>query len=118
MNTLNSLLIEGTLVRDPILRSTEKGTPLCTFSIAANRYYKTGEGMQKETSFFDVESWGREAEAVHSVCKKGRGVRVTGRMKQERWTTEKGDARSRVVIVAEHVEFKSEYAKESAQAEQ
>ena len=40
MNNLNSILIEGNLVRDPVLRSTAKGTPLCTFSLASNRYYK------------------------------------------------------------------------------
>ncbi|MDR1596767.1 MAG: single-stranded DNA-binding protein, partial [Treponema sp.] len=39
MNNLNSIIIEGNLVRDPLFRSTTKGTPLCTFSIASNRYY-------------------------------------------------------------------------------
>jgi single-strand DNA-binding protein len=38
--------------------------------------------------------------------KKGRGVRVVGRLKQDRWTSPKGQPRSKVSIVAEHVEFK------------
>jgi single-strand DNA-binding protein len=111
MNDLNSLLIEGRLVRDPLSRQTDKGTSVCSFSIATDRYYKAEDGFQKETSFIDIESWGRVAEAVLGDASKGRGVRVTGRLKQERWTAADGAGRSRVVVVADHVEFRPEYAK-------
>jgi single-strand DNA-binding protein len=111
MNDLNSLLIEGRLVRDPLSRQTGEGTPVYSFSIASDRYYKAGEGAQKETSFIDIESWGRVAEAVREDGRKGRAVRVTGRLKQERWTAADGAGRSRVVVVAAHVEFRPEYAK-------
>lgn len=37
----------------------------------------------------------------------GGGVRVVGRLKQDRWTDPDGKPHSRVLIVAEHVEFKS-----------
>jgi single-strand DNA-binding protein len=56
MNNLNSIIIEGNLTRDPLYRETTRGTPICSFSIASNRFYKHGEGMEKEVSFFDVES--------------------------------------------------------------
>jgi single-strand DNA-binding protein len=41
----------------------------------------------------------------------GRGVRVVGRLKQDRWTGPEGQARSKVSIVAEHVEFKPQLKK-------
>jgi single-strand DNA-binding protein len=44
MNNLNSILVEGNLVKDPEVRHTEKGTAICTFSIAVNRYYRTDTG--------------------------------------------------------------------------
>jgi len=114
MNNLNSILIEGNLVRDPHLRTTTKGTAVCTFSLASNRFYKQDTGFEKEVSFFEVETWAKLAEACNNRGKKGRGVRVVGRLKQSRWTDEDGKPRSRVAIVAEHVEFRPEFRKETA----
>ncbi|MDR1948694.1 MAG: single-stranded DNA-binding protein [Spirochaetaceae bacterium] len=109
MNNLNSILIEGNLVRDPMLRSTPKGTPVCTFSLASNRYYKQDSGQEREVSFFDVETWAKLAESCYSLGHKGRGVRVVGRLKQDRWNGSDGKPHSRVTIVAEHVEFRQEF---------
>jgi single-strand DNA-binding protein len=109
MNNLNSIIIEGNMVRDPLIRSTAKGTPLCTFSIASNRYYKQDSGLENEVSFFDVESWAKLAESCHELGHKGRGVKVVGRLKQDRWNGPDGKMRSRVSIVAEHVEFRPEF---------
>jgi single-strand DNA-binding protein len=108
MNNLNSILIEGNLVRDPVYRETAKGTPLCTFSIASNRFYKQGELLEKEVSYFEVETWSKLAQSCCDLGQKGRGVRVVGRLKQERWNDTDGKVRSKVTIVAEHVEFRPE----------
>jgi single-strand DNA-binding protein len=112
MNNLNSILIEGNLVRDPEFRATPKGTALCTFALASNRYFKQGDDLEKEVSYFNVETWARLAESVQRLGHKGRGVRVVGRLKQERWQNVEGQAQSKVVIVAEHVEFRSEFKKD------
>ena len=116
MNNLNSILIEGNLVRDPMLRSTPKGTQVCTMSLASNRYYRQDSGFEKEVSFFDIESWAKLAEACYSKGKKGRGVRVVGRLKQNRWSDPEGKSHSRVTIVAEHVEFRPEFKKDAKHA--
>jgi single-strand DNA-binding protein len=109
MNNLNSILIEGNLVRDPMFRSTPQGTPLCTFSLASNSFFKKDSGLEKEVSFFDVETWAKLAENCYNLGHKGRGVRVVGRLKQERWLNAEGKSRSRVTIVAEHVEFRPDF---------
>jgi single-strand DNA-binding protein len=114
MNNLNSIIIEGNLVRDPLFRSTTKGTPLCTFSIASNRYYKQDSGLANEVSFFDVESWSKLAESCYNLGHKGRGVKVVGRLKQDRWNGPDGKQRSRISIVAEHVEFRPEFKRGEA----
>ena len=106
MNNLNSILIEGNLVRDPELSYTTKGTALCKFSVASNRFYKQDQETQKEVSFFDVTTWNRLAEVCGEYLKKGRGVRVVGRLKQDRWTDPEGKPHSRIFIIAEHVEFR------------
>ena len=106
MNDLNSVLIEGNLVRDTELRYIPNGTAVATLTVANNRYWKQeGNKHGNEVSFIEIVTWGKLATACDENLVKGRGVRVTGRLKQERWETE-GEARSKVVIVAEHVEFK------------
>jgi single-strand DNA-binding protein len=114
MNNLNSILIEGNLVKDPQLRTTPKGTSVCTFRLASNRFFKQDSGFEREVSFFDVETWAKLAEACSNKGKKGRGVRVVGRLKEDRWTGNDGKPRSRVAIVAEHVEFRPEFRRENA----
>jgi single-strand DNA-binding protein len=113
MNNLNSILIEGNLVRDALLRSTSKGTSVCTFSLASNRFYKQDSGPEREVSFFDVETWAKLAEHCYNMGRKGRGVRIVGRLKQDRWNGSDGKPHSRVTIVAEHVEFRPEFKKEA-----
>ena len=113
MNSLNSILIEGNLTRDPELKSTPKGTSVCSFSVASNRFYKQDEEYQKEVSFFDVETWAKLAESCAEYLEKGRGVRVVGRLKQDRWQDQEGNPRSKVKIVAEHVEFKPVFNKKA-----
>jgi len=113
MNNLNSILIEGNLVKDAETRTTQKGTSICTFHIASNRFYKQESGMEKEVSFFNVESWSKLADACYAKGKKGRTVRVVGRLKQNRWNNNEGKPQSNVIIVAEHVEFRPNIENES-----
>ncbi|GHU47518.1 hypothetical protein FACS1894200_03010 [Spirochaetia bacterium] len=110
MNNLNSVLIEGNLVKDPEFRVLPKGSSLCKFSIASNRR----GGDQDEVSFFEVETWKDLAENCRQLGFKGRGVRVVGRLKQGRWTdADSGKIHSKVIIVAEHVEFRPIYKHEA-----
>ena len=107
MNQLNSIILEGNLTKDPDPSYTKKGTAVCNFTVASNRFYKFEGERQEEVGFFDIESWGRLAETCAEYLKKGRGVRIVGRLKQSRWE-QNGKSRSKILIVAEHVEFRSE----------
>ena len=107
MNQLNSLILEGNLVRDSVLSEPVPGFKKCHFTIGVNRFYKNknNEDMQ-EASFFDVEAYGNMAEYCESKAKKGRGVRVVGRLKQDTWKDSNGKTASKVYVVAEHIEYK------------
>ncbi len=108
MNALNQVLIEGNVVRDPIRKETPNGKHLCTLPIAVNRYYKGSSGdYVNEVGYFDIEVWGDAfASPIQKYAHKGRGVRVVGRLKQNRWKGQDGKQASKVSIVAEHLEFK------------
>ena len=118
MNQLNSLIIEGNVVRTPEMKETANGFKTCTVPLAVNRFYKNtqGDGVN-EVSYFNVETFGKMAEICEKNCEKGRGLRVVGRLKQNRWKTADGKTSSRVTIIAEHLEFKKKMTKpETAEA--
>lgn len=103
----NRVIVGGNLTRDPELRYTPQGAPVCNFAMAVNRYWndrKTGQ-RQEETSFLDFEAWGKTAELVAQHCKKGRPLLVEGRLKQDRWQDQGGQNRSKVKVVAEQIQF-------------
>jgi single-strand DNA-binding protein len=116
MNNLNSILIEGNIVRDPQFATTPQGTALCTFTIASDRFFKQDNGMEKEVSFFNVETYGKLADNVLRLGSKGRIVRIVGRIKQKCGFDSDGKALSSVVIVAERVEFRPEFPQERSEA--
>ncbi|MCR5319517.1 MAG: single-stranded DNA-binding protein [Treponema sp.] len=107
MNCLNQIILEGNLVRQPEKRTLPTGAAVCTLPIAVNRRYKTGDGSYAEdVSYFDVDAFGNLADVCVKWCPKGRGIRVVGRLKQNRWKDEDGKSHSRVKVIAEHIEFK------------
>jgi single-strand DNA-binding protein len=108
MNPQNHLQVEGNFTKDPEMNQTRKGRLVCKFSIATDRFYRIGGETQKDTSFFDIEAWDDLAELCGRIGKKGRGCRVTGHLKQEKWNAPDGALRSRILIVAENIEYKSE----------
>ena len=107
MKLKNDIVIDGNLVRDPVIKITSKGTKICNFSLAHNRYFKKGDDWESEVSYFDVQAWNQLAERVEREGAKGMLAKVSGRLKQERWLQD-GQSRSRVVIVAEFIELASQ----------
>lgn len=107
MNQLNSIILEGNLVRNAEVTEPVSGFKVSKFTIGINRWYKNrnGEGIT-ETSFFDVEAYGNIAEYSANYALKGRGVRVVGRLKQDTWKNADGKTASRVYVVAEHIEYR------------
>ncbi|MCK9547151.1 MAG: single-stranded DNA-binding protein [Sphaerochaeta sp.] len=116
MNNLNSVLLEGNLVKDPELAVVgEQQSELAKFTIAVNRYYKGADGKpNQEVLYIGVDAWGTLGKNCLSYLTKGRGVRVVGRLRQDRWNDKDGAYRERIFVVAEHVEFRRERSAKSA----
>ena len=111
MKHLNNVIIEGNCVRDPKVNITNSGKTVCNISIENSRYYKTDKGFVQDVSFIDVQTWGKWAEIVSEKCKKGSGVRIVGRLKQLRWIDSTNKNRSKIIVLAEHIDFKPETPK-------
>ena len=81
---LNKIIVMGRLTHDPELRRTGSGTPVCSFSVACDRDFKSQSG-EKETDFFDVVAWRATGEFVSKYFTKGRMVVVEGRLQIREW---------------------------------
>ena len=104
--SFNKIILVGNLGRDPELRYTPQGTPVCSFSMATNerRKDKTGE-MQDQTTWFRVTLWGRQAETASQYLTKGRPVYIEGRLRVEEWTDRDGKARHTLEVHATDMQF-------------
>jgi single-strand DNA-binding protein len=104
--SFNKVIIIGNLGRDPELRYTPQGTPVCSFTVATNerRKDKTGE-MQDSTTWFRVTLWGRQAETASQYLTKGRPIYVEGRLRLEEWTDRDGKQRFTLEVHATDMQF-------------
>ena len=102
---INRVVMTGNLTRDPELRSTNSGTPVCGLRIACNTRRKDGSGnWVDKPNYFDVTVWGAQGENCSRFLTKGRPVAVDGRLEWREWESEHGK-RQAVDIVADTVQF-------------
>ena len=109
MAYLNKVFLIGNLTRDPELRVTPKGTSICQFGIAVNRQFKDESGATRdETTFVDIEAWGKQGELVSKYLTKGSLAMVEGRLKLDQWDDKtSGQKRSKMKVVLDNVQFLS-----------
>jgi single-strand DNA-binding protein len=103
---LNNVQLVGRLTRDPELRFTTSGAPVCRFDLAVNRRYKDKSGEWKDdTSFVPVVVWREAGQRCGEKLKKGSPVYVEGRLKSKNWETKDGQKRSGHEVEAQRVQF-------------
>jgi single-strand DNA-binding protein len=107
MANLNRVLLIGNLTRDPELRQTPKGTAVAQFGIAVNRTFRGEDGQSREeTTFVDLEAWGKQAETIAKYMSKGRPIFIEGRLKLDQWEDKNGGGkRSKLRVVVENFQF-------------
>lgn len=105
----NRVTLAGNLTRDPQVRFFANERAVADFGLAINRRFKTPDGQQKEeTTFVDVEAWGRTAELVGQYLTKGSPCFIEGRLRLDSWDDKKtGEKRSKLKVVADSVQFLS-----------
>ena len=104
--SFNKIILVGNLGRDPELRYTPQGTPVCSFTLATNerRRDRTGES-QDTTTWFRVTLWGKQAETASQYLTKGRPIYVEGRLRVEEWTDRDGRSRQTLEVHATDMHF-------------
>jgi single-strand DNA-binding protein len=107
MANFNKVILAGNLTRDPELRYTPKGTAVARLGIAINRRWKSETGeMKDDTTFVDVDAFGKTAETIAQYLKKGRPILIEGRLRYDTWEDKQtNQKRSKLGVVLENFQF-------------
>ena len=109
MANVNKVILIGNITRDLEVKRTPKGTAVTTLGLAINRKYTTDKGEKKEdTTFVDVDVWGRLAEICGEYAKKGHPIYIEGRLRVDTWDDKaSGQKRTRLCVLAESIQLLS-----------
>lgn len=124
--SFQKIVIVGNLGRDPEMRYTPGGQAVTNFSVATNRQYTASSGERvKETVWFRVSAWGRQAETVNQYLKTGSQVLVEGRMNPDKetgspriWNRQDGTPAASFEVTADRVVFLSGRGDDSGAGEE
>ncbi len=101
--SFNRVVLAGNLTRDPELRFTNDGIPVCSFGLAVNRVRSRSE----EVDFFDISAWRELGETIANYKKKGDPILLEGRLQFRTWEAQDGSKRNKVDVVADNIQFLS-----------
>lgn len=102
MVNYNRVILAGNMTREPELRFTSNGVPVCGFGMAVNRRKRDGE---EEAHFFDITAWRELGETIANYKKKGDPILVEGRLQFRSWEAQDGSKRNKVDVVADTIQF-------------
>ena len=106
MAGLNRVFLMGNLTRDPELKYTQSGLAVCDIRLAVSQKWRSNQGEDREeTLFIDISVFGRQAETTSEYLKKGRSALIESRLKLDQWTSQDGQKRSKISVVADRVQF-------------
>jgi len=115
MASFNKIMIVGYLGRDPELRYTPDGTPVCNFTIATTERKKDKSGeLQDVTTWFRVNLWRRQAEVASQYLSKGKQVYVEGRLSQSEYQDKDGNTRTSLEVNGTDIQFIGPRGEESS----
>lgn len=107
--SLNKAMLIGNLGKDPELKMTGGGMPVCQFSIATTERRKDGTSGQwvDQTEWHNVVTFGKTAENCSKYLKKGSQVFIDGRIQTRKWQDKEGKDRYTTEIIGNSVQFLS-----------
>lgn len=106
-SNINHVVISGNLTRDPDIKQTNSGTSVAELGVAVNTNIKKDGIWESKPNYFQVTVWGKQAELCSQYLQKGSKITVDGRLEWQSWENKEGNKNSRVVIIAQQIEFVS-----------
>lgn len=98
---INHMTLQGRLTRDPELRHTNSGVPVCSFTVAWSEKYKE----QETKLFMPCTAWRATGEMVSRNFFKGKEIAVEGKLSTRDWTDNEGNKRQAIELSVDRVHF-------------
>ena len=103
---LNKVMIIGRLGRDPELRYSQSGSPVCTLNIATDESYTDNSGQKVEKAeWHRIVVFQKAAENCLQYLAKGSLVFIEGKLETRKWQEQQGQDRFVTEIKAQRVQF-------------
>ena len=115
---MNKVFITGNLCDNPVLRHTQDGIPVCSFTIAVNKKQTQKQRQNNErpeADFFNVTAWRGLGENCARFLQKGKKAAVVGQISLRTWENETKHGAS-LEVLADDVEFLSPKVSDEAPA--
>jgi single-strand DNA-binding protein len=109
---MNKAILMGRLTRDPEMRTTPSQVPVCTFTLAIDRRFKSASG-EKQADFIPVVAWRQQAEFCAKYFRKGSRMMVVGSIQTRNYTDKDGNKRTATEVVADEIQFVDSKREES-----
>lgn len=104
--SLNIVILQGNLTRDPELKAIGGGSQVCEFGVAWNGTYTTASGEKRENvCFAECKAWGKTGEIIVKYFTRGKPIIVQGEMRTESWddkATGKKQSKTRIQVESFH----------------
>lgn len=104
-NGVNKVVLIGNLGRDPEVRYTQSGSPVCNLRIAVGERRKQGGEWVDHTEWVNIVCFGKTAENAGQYLSKGRQIYVEGRMQTRQYKDRDGNEKWSTEVVANQVLF-------------
>lgn len=102
---LNKVLLIGRLGKDPEIKYTSGGEPICHFSLATSEKWKDKNGLQHEkTSWHNISAFRKLAEVCNEYLRKGSLIHVEGKLDYREYEKD-GQKRQALNVVASDITF-------------
>lgn len=113
---MNKVILIGNLTRDPEQGKTPAGVDFCRFSLAVQRDFPNANG-ERETDFFNITVWRKQAELCLKYLKKGNKAGIVGTLQNRTYDDKEGVKHTITDVVANEIEFLTPKAKEEKEEE-
>lgn len=98
-------IIIGNVGRDPELRYTAGGVPVCDFSVAVTRKIGSGDERQERTNWYRVTCWRQRAEIAAQYVHKGMQIMVVGTVESSAYLDRSGNPASSLELTADNFQM-------------
>ena len=103
----NNIQIIGRLGRDPELKYTSNQTAVCKFSVATSEKVKKGSEWIEHTEWFNVVTFGKQAENISKYLSKGSQTFLEGSFRSHEYQAKDGNQKRSYEVIARSVRFLS-----------